>query len=380
MAQFPLIINGTEVCTVEELKKNFNPTELIPYRNRFAAWLKGWDYDEEAVEVKALRPDLTDEEWLSAVCKIIGISGQELAASRKRREETVRTEQEKTAKKQAVKNKREKTLKLSAFTIEDAPWKDENSDDFVGVSVCGNKIFISFNTKRIGAKGRDRNSLYVSEDGRGYKHIVVDDSNHSIGPVSMINNHFVCIGLFLYFSTDGYQWDFCHPIITRSLGRKQLVFTGKQYVLLSGFDEIAISESDRLDGDWDGYPLEVDNALGLYFHDDKFYLETSDSLADSCCTPVVYCSEDAIDWEELDPSEDIKFMDLDKKKPWRACGQKVFFSLENNTKITASNGINGSHEKVADCPFETREILVYKNKLLLIGKNLEYATATYKFE
>ena len=62
MAQFPLKINGAEVCTIEDLKKNFNPAELITYRNNFAAWLKGWDYDEEAVKVKSIKQSLTDTE------------------------------------------------------------------------------------------------------------------------------------------------------------------------------------------------------------------------------------------------------------------------------------------------------------------------------
>ena len=58
MAQFPLLMNGVEVCTLEDLKKNFNPADLVACRKRFAAWLKGWDYDEEAVEVKSLDPEL----------------------------------------------------------------------------------------------------------------------------------------------------------------------------------------------------------------------------------------------------------------------------------------------------------------------------------
>ncbi|MBE6374123.1 MAG: hypothetical protein E7055_18910, partial [Lentisphaerae bacterium] len=92
MAQFPLKMNGAEVCTLEDLKKNFNPAELVSYRNRFAAWLKGWDYDEEAVAVKALDPELVDEEWLFSVCEIIGISDEELKASWKKMEEAAKQE------------------------------------------------------------------------------------------------------------------------------------------------------------------------------------------------------------------------------------------------------------------------------------------------
>ena len=96
MAQFPLKMNGAEVCTIEDLKKNFNPADLVSYRNRFAAWLKGWDYDEEAMEVVSLDPELTDEDWLEAICKIIGISEDELKTSRKKEEDA--TKQEKKEK------------------------------------------------------------------------------------------------------------------------------------------------------------------------------------------------------------------------------------------------------------------------------------------
>lgn len=96
MAQFPLKINGAEVCTIEDLKKNFNPAELITYRSNFAAWLKGWDYDEEAVKVKSIKQSLTDTEWLSAICKIIGISNQELEASWRNTEKLAPREQKKS--------------------------------------------------------------------------------------------------------------------------------------------------------------------------------------------------------------------------------------------------------------------------------------------
>ena len=95
MAQFPLLMNGAEVCTLEDLKRNFDPNALIEYRKRFAAWLKGWDYDEEAVEVKTLDQDLTDEQWLNLVCNIVGITEQEIVTSKKKADKVKALELEK---------------------------------------------------------------------------------------------------------------------------------------------------------------------------------------------------------------------------------------------------------------------------------------------
>ena len=118
MAQFPLKMNGTDVCTLDELKANFNPADLISYRSRFAAWLRGWDYDEEATAVKALDSGMADDAWLIAVCKTVGISEQELEASRKKLAEAKKLEAEKAATQQEEAQKRkdeqEQKKKLAA--------------------------------------------------------------------------------------------------------------------------------------------------------------------------------------------------------------------------------------------------------------------------
>ena len=100
MAQFPLRMNGVEICTLDELRENFDFNILLSYRKRFATWLKGWDYDEEAAEVKILNSELTDDEWVIRVCSIIGISEQEIEISKEKKTEAEKLAQAESAAKQ----------------------------------------------------------------------------------------------------------------------------------------------------------------------------------------------------------------------------------------------------------------------------------------
>ena len=386
MAQFPLKMNGAEVCTLEDLKKNFNPADLVSYRNRFAAWLKGWDYDEEAVAVKALDPELVDEEWLFSVCEIIGISDEELKASWKKMEEAAKQEEEKVSAKLEERSREKRLrsvdrLKISPFTEQVAPWENEDPEDLMSVSICDEKIFILFGSA-------DKISMYVSDNGKDYKYINRTDGNLEdvglgqdmiLSPVYSMNNLYIYLGTCnIYYSSDGYHWEQREtPIVSYdSQTGSSLVYTGTKYVLFGGDNEIAISDS--LDDDWEVHSLGFDlqGLSSLVFHKGRLYIKTWDDD----CNDVVYSSENAIDWRKMKSSADTGFIDEAELRARRACGRKVFFDLENDTEIIASTEIDDSYEKVADCPFETAKILAYENKLLLFGKNLEYATATYKFE
>ena len=173
-------MNGAEVCTIEDLKKNFNPADLVSYRNRFAAWLKGWDYDEEAMEVVSLDPELTDEDWLEAICKIIGISEDELKVSWSKIGEQAKQEEERAAAQleEMEEKKRARSverLRISDFSEQDAPWRnDESIDGIEGIeySICGNKIFVAISTSDF------KNLMFVSEDRNTFKCIDVTANDY----------------------------------------------------------------------------------------------------------------------------------------------------------------------------------------------------------
>ena len=78
MARLPLIINGQRLKTLEELRKNFNLTELIErYKGgQLRAWLNCWDFSSEQEQLEALSPDLPEQEQLEALCRIFGVEGE----------------------------------------------------------------------------------------------------------------------------------------------------------------------------------------------------------------------------------------------------------------------------------------------------------------
>ena len=73
---FILHMNGVDICSLEELKQNLDIEKLLEHRHNFHKWLFGEDYEEEALAVKKLNTNLTNEQWLDAVAKICGFSNE----------------------------------------------------------------------------------------------------------------------------------------------------------------------------------------------------------------------------------------------------------------------------------------------------------------
>lgn len=92
MVRLPLLINKQRIKTLEELRNNFNLTELIErYKGgQLRAWLNCWDFSSELEQVEALSSDLPEQELLETLCHIFRVEGdakeQALAAFRKERE------------------------------------------------------------------------------------------------------------------------------------------------------------------------------------------------------------------------------------------------------------------------------------------------------
>lgn len=79
-------MNGVEVYDLEALKKHFELNAFLENRPRLAGWLKGADEDQKAADVKALAADISNDTWLEAVAKILGIEA-ELNEARKKEAE-----------------------------------------------------------------------------------------------------------------------------------------------------------------------------------------------------------------------------------------------------------------------------------------------------
>ena len=68
-----LMMNGANVQSLEELKKNFNKADLLHNRKRFGWWLKFVAEEEGMFEcVQTLENNLSDDVWLEKVVEIIG--------------------------------------------------------------------------------------------------------------------------------------------------------------------------------------------------------------------------------------------------------------------------------------------------------------------
>ena len=78
MVRLPLLINKQRIKTLEELRENFNLTELIErYKGgQLRAWLNCWDFSSELEQLEALSPDLPEQELLEALCRIFGVEGE----------------------------------------------------------------------------------------------------------------------------------------------------------------------------------------------------------------------------------------------------------------------------------------------------------------
>ena len=137
MAQFPLKMNGAEVCTLEDLKKNLDLDALFTYRSRFAVWLKGWDYEDEAAQVRALSPDLSNDEWLKSIAEILEIPSSVLAAAEtaaKAAEEAAAEAAAKAAEEVAAKKRQEAAKKETAAV---AGEKSGRTKPYVNIGTIG---------------------------------------------------------------------------------------------------------------------------------------------------------------------------------------------------------------------------------------------------
>ena len=283
MAQFPLLMNGAEVCTLEDLKRNFDPNVLLEYRKRFAAWLKGWDYDEEAVKVKALDPELTDEQWLDEICKIVDCTDvwQEMRQSfgeEKKKEEVQEAIQE--IKQSGSDESQEKLLSEIKIEVLSEKYKlpKGKRHSFFATS----SAFIV----------KSDNKCFLSKDGKEYRDI---SSVFSMCEwMTCINNYIIKYEKSnIKFSTDGINWDIVEiskifrRTYNKSLYLYDILYVNCKYIAIwknENTDWYCFSCSNSLSGDWEGLgnaasyrPIEkISYYSGIYFaqsENETFYSE-----------------------------------------------------------------------------------------------------------
>ena len=113
-------INGKDITTLEDIRENFDIDVLLSHKNDFNVWLAGWDYEDEAAQVRDLPPDLSDDDWLVAICKIIDVPSATLDAAK------IEAEKRK-AEMEAAQIKAEEKLKKA----EEKRKAAENRNDFL---------------------------------------------------------------------------------------------------------------------------------------------------------------------------------------------------------------------------------------------------------
>ena len=70
---FIIEINGKDITSIEDLRENFDCGILLNYKDNFEDWLSGWDYYDEAAQVRELPPDLSDNAWLEEIAEILSV-------------------------------------------------------------------------------------------------------------------------------------------------------------------------------------------------------------------------------------------------------------------------------------------------------------------
>ncbi|WP_176013926.1 hypothetical protein [Victivallis sp. Marseille-Q1083] len=259
MPRLPLIINGLRLKTLEELRENFNLTELLErFRGgQLRRCLYSWDLKAEQRQVETLSPDLPEQELLETLCHIFGIEGntkeqalarftaekvrkeqeQILEAQRiqeQKRQEEERLREEEERKQQEIEEQKRleqqrqfeltKPLKLEEIEF---TWCEQYGLPITSCICTSNRLL--FIAEDEDEDGRKQNILYVSEDGLQLK---------EWGPVP-INDCFCLNDKFIiiedgdndggaYYSNDLIHWnkiDVACPKV------KKIIWTGNSYIL-----------------------------------------------------------------------------------------------------------------------------------------------------
>ena len=355
MAQFPLKMNGTEVCTLEDLKKSFKPDELISYRSRFAAWLKGWDYDEEAGAARALGQNLSDEAWLDEICNIIGLADK-WKDIRQSFNEKIKKASEKEICKDVNPSDCQKSQQISQQTSDKQLRVLYNNYIDIPKKLGEYSIF-STSSAFIVKSGCH---CFLSQDGKKYSDI--SSKFHLCEWLTCANDYFISYEKSkIKFSNDGLDWIIVNveKILNKSSYKAyfyiwDIVYLNNRFIAVwknENTNYYRFSVSNDLNGDWEEigsfeapYPFE-----NISFYDGTYFVQTeSDS----------YYSVDLKKWSRIWDNYLNVASAIKKQLPVGVELKKVDGSYYR-LSTSANNVIIKLHGKDCSLFWEERDIFVY---------------------
>ena len=375
MVRLPLLINKQRIKTLEELRENFNLTELIErYRGgQLRAWLNCWDFDSELEQLEALSSDLPEPELLTALCHIFGVEGdakaQALTAFReeqeKREEQQQEAERQQKLREQEEQRKAEQTKPLTLDEIEfdwqeaEGPKVDfltSGTDRFVAIQDVDWKQDKLFFYSYDGLHWEKTNFSYK------YKEFSIDDFYCCNG-----NFIFRTGGVVAYYSSDSIHWNKVEVDEDKCIDR--IIWTGDHYiVLMSKHEGVKYSEdwgffsktknvncvkteiyaAEKLAGPWYKEKLTKSIREGEYFSDIVFF--NNQFIANGCIdSSYAECKElkrnTQLRWHGKSISEMERFVKKESayfdSRLW-SC-RKVCFSYNEQGKTNSRVTYDGNH-------------------------------------
>lgn len=416
---FIIEINGNDITTIEGIKENFDIDVLLSHRTNFDEWLFGWDYEDEAAQVRELSPDLSDDEWLKNVCKIIGIPFATLTAAKRKR-----TSEAKKAEKAAAEAKKKNTV-VKKKAVE----KDSDKFNFDNLQITIKPQTTQPTPDCVSEKGiltcRFDSKVVFSTDGV----IFTEEESplsYDITCARYVNGFFVILTYRdgLLYSSDGKNWHqverqkfrhygLCDKI--KDVVLSQIAFDGEQYIIIcyqaykydeGGWfsdakwrDDYHIAKAKSLEGPWETEPVSGINGLMLL----DFAYCNGKYILFPFLEPIYY-SCDAVSWT-IANGNDREWLDglyiNQKKIEWFDSGERfsisrscilhkngIAFKAEENKILAApikdvEKKLYGEFKIVAKCHFLIKDLYLQKDKFLIYGENDRYAIgelcATNKF-
>lgn len=374
MVRLPLLINKQRIKTLEELRENFNLTELIErYRGgQLRAWLNCWDFDSELEQLEALSADLPEPELLTALCHIFGVEGdakeQALTAFReeqeKREEQQQEAERQQKLREQEEQRKAEQTKPLTLDEIE-FDWQEAEGPK-VDFLTSGTDRFVAIQD---GAYEEAQTSFY-SYDALHWNKVKTD----LLLECHAFEDFYCCNGIFIfqvideaYYSSDSIHWNKVEVDEDKCIDR--IIWTGDHYiVLMSKHEGVKYSEdwgffsktknvncvkteiyaAEKLAGPWYKEKLTKSIREGEYFSDIVFF--NNQFIANGCIdSSYAECKElkrnTQLRWHGKSISEMERFVKKESayfdSRLW-SC-RKVCFSYNEQGKTNSRVTYDGNH-------------------------------------
>jgi len=406
---FIIEINGKDITTLEEIRENFDIDVLLSHRDNFDVWLAGWDYEDEAAQVRDLPPHLSDDDWLKKICKIIGVPSATLTAAKRKR-----TSDAKKAEKAATdqEDKKQRTTKNTSDKRQREKLLDRLKINFSGVRKLSSPELVSENGMFVGE--------VFSSDGVNFIKSNIDCSSlHS--KIKYLNGFFVAVEGYEYnfcYSADGVNWTqidkdalrmYQLSDVVEDVNIVDFVYNGSEYVVLCSqrytyekggwFSDSKskylyyIAKAKSLDGVWKLDKTTLEEAGFLEFHEEKYFAYDvffgisikGVQVSDDAVSWRIACEPDRkwLEWLRISDKYGISWDNTEKKFRFYSLSSSpkisnnIVFDCEGDTilaapVIDAKQQKFGDFKEIAKCGIGVKEFYLLKDKILLWGDNDTY--------